>query len=135
LLADFLAITAHWLSLFPQKRTWKRGVRQSLGLLVCMGRRCLSRVIWTNGGQQRSWSAEYFFYSRCRWDPQPLFRPILRQALAYCPGRFVGMAVDDTRLRKTGRCIPQVSYHRDPLSPPFHTNLMLGRRASTLPRW
>jgi len=128
LLAAFLAITADWLSLFPQKRTWKRGVRQSLGLLVCMGRRCLSRVIWTNGGQQRSWSAEYFFYSRCRWDPQQLFHPILRRALAHCPGRFLAMAVDDTRLRKTGRCIPQVSYHRDPLSPPFHTNLMLGLR-------
>ncbi len=37
-------------------------------------------------------------------------------------------AVDDTRLRKTGRCIPQAAYHRDPLSPPFHTNLMLGLR-------
>ena len=128
LLAAFLAITTDWRSSFPQKRTWQRGVRQSLGALVCMGRRCLSRVIWTNGGQHRSWSAEYFFYSRCRWDPQQLFRPILRQARAYCTGRFVGMAVDDTRLRKTGRCIPHVSYHRDPLSPPFHTNLMLGRR-------
>jgi hypothetical protein len=128
LLAAFLAITADWRSLFPQKRTWRRGVRQSLGSLVCMGRRCLSRVIWTNGGQHRSWAAEYFFYSRCHLDPQQLFRPILRQALAYCPGRLVGMAVDDTRLRKTGRCIPQVSYHRDPLSPPFHTNLMLGLR-------
>jgi hypothetical protein len=38
------------------------------------------------------------------------------------------VAVDDTRLRKTGRSIPQASYHRDPLSPPFHTNLMLGLR-------
>ncbi len=128
LLAAFLAITAEWRSLFPQKRTWQRGVRQSLGSLVCMRRRCLSRVIWTNGGQHRTWSAEDFFYARCRWDPQQLFRPILRPALAYCPGRFLGMAVDATRLRKTGRCLPHVSYHRDPLSPPFHTNLMLGLR-------
>ncbi|MGD1100484.1 MAG: transposase [Terriglobia bacterium] len=126
--AAFLAITAHWRSLFPQQRTWQRGVRQALGSLVCRGRRCLSRVIGTNGGQHRSWSAEYFFYSRSRWDPQHLFRPLLRQARAYGPGRFVGMAVDDTRLRKTGRCIPQAGYHRDPLSPPFHTNLMLGLR-------
>ncbi|MCP4205952.1 MAG: hypothetical protein GY767_02740, partial [Shimia sp.] len=34
----------------------------------------------------------------------------------------------DTRLKKTGRCIPQASYHRDPMSPPFHVNLMLGLR-------
>jgi len=128
LLAAFLAIAADWLPLFPQPRTWKRAVRQSLGSLVCLGRRCLSRIIWTHGGQQRSWSAEYFLFSRCQWDPQQLFGPILRQALAYCPGRYVGMALDDTRLHKTGRCIPQASYHRDPLSPPFHTNLMLGLR-------
>lgn len=38
------------------------------------------------------------------------------------------MALDDTRLRKTGRLIPQAFYQRDPLSPPFHVNLMLGLR-------
>jgi hypothetical protein len=57
-----------------------------------------------------------------------LFRPILKQALAYCPQRLVGVAIDDTRLRKTGRSIPQAFYQRDPLSPPFHVNLMLGLR-------
>jgi hypothetical protein len=40
----------------------------------------------------------------------------------------VGVAVDDTRLPKTGRCIPQAFYQRDPLSPPFHVNLLLGLR-------
>jgi len=40
----------------------------------------------------------------------------------------VGVAVDDTRLRKTGRSIPQAFYQRDPLSPPFHVNLVLGLR-------
>ena len=40
----------------------------------------------------------------------------------------MGVAVDDTRLRKTGRAIPQARYHRDPLSPPFHVNLMRGLR-------
>jgi hypothetical protein len=31
-------------------------------------------------------------------------------------------------LPKTGRCIQQAFYQRDPLSPPFHVNLMLGLR-------
>lgn len=128
LLAAFLDILSAWRSVFPQQRTQQRAVQHALGTLICLGRRCLSRIIWTNGGQQRSWSAEYFFYSRCHWDPQQLFLPVLRKALAYCPGRYLGMAVDDTRLHKTGRCIPQASYHRDPLSPPFHTNLMFGLR-------
>jgi hypothetical protein len=128
LLAAFLAIIEDWRSVFPQQRTFQRGARQALGSLVCLGRRCLSRIIWTNGGQQRSWSGEYFLHSRCQWEPQQLFQPILKRALAYCPQRLVGVAIDDTRLRKTGRCIPQAFYQRDPLSPPFHLNLLLGLR-------
>lgn len=128
LLGTFLQITAAWRDVFPQARTWRRAVRQALGSLVCVGRRCLSRIIWTQGGQHRSWSAEYFLHSRACWQPQALFAPILRRGLACCPGRLVGVAVDDTRLGKTGRCIPQAFYQRDPLSPPFHVNLMLGLR-------
>jgi hypothetical protein len=128
LLSEFLHITQDWRDVFPQQRTYERGVRQALGSLVCLGRRCLSRIIWTNGGQNRSWSAEYFLHSRCRWEPQRLFQPVLERALAYCPQRLVGVALDDTRLRKTGRCIPQAFYQRDPLSPPFHVNLTLGLR-------
>jgi DDE superfamily endonuclease len=128
LLSAFLAITAQWDSVFPQQRTFQRAVRQALGSLVCLGRRCLTRIIWTNGGQHSSWSADYFLHSRCQWEPQQLFRPILKQALAYCPGRLVGVALDDTKLRKTGRCIPQAFYQRDPMSPPFHVNLVLGLR-------
>jgi hypothetical protein len=113
---------------FPQQRTFVRGVRQALGSLVCLGRRCLTRIIWTNGGQDRSWSAEYFLHSRCQWEPQELFRPILKSALEYCPQRLVGVALDDTKLRKTGRSIEHAFYQRDPLSPPFHVNLVLGLR-------
>lgn len=128
LLQAWLAIVADWHPAFPQQRTFQRALRQALGSLVCLGRRCLTRIIWTEGGQHHSWSGEYFLHSRCRWDPQALFAPVLRRALAYCPGRLVGVAVDDTRLRKTGRSIPQAFYQRDPLSPPFHVNLVLGLR-------
>src|SRR5918999_77127 len=128
LLATFLEIVQPWRAVFPQERTWRRGVRQALGSLVCLGRRCLSRIIWTNGGQNRSWSAEYFLHSRSKWDPQQLFRPILKRALPDCSQRLVGVAIDDTRLRKTGRSIPQAFYQRDPISPPFHVNLVLGLR-------
>ena len=128
LLGEFLAIVEDWRGVFPQRRTLRRGVRQALGSLVCLGRRCLTRIIWTNGGHNRSWSAEYFLHSRCVWDPQRLFQPILKRALAYCPQRLVGVALDDTRLRKTGRSIRQAFYQRDPLSPPFHLNLVLGLR-------
>ena len=128
LLSEFLSITSGWGDVFPQQRTFQRGLRQALGSLVCLGRRCLTRIIWTNGGQQRSWSAEYFLHSRCKWEPQQLFRPIMEGALKYCPQRLIGVAIDDTKLRKTGRSIPQAFYQRDPMSPPFHVNLILGLR-------
>ena len=128
LLTAWLAIVEDWREVFPQQRTFQRGVRQALGSLVCLGRRCLTRIIWTHGGQNRSWSAEYFLHSRSKWEPQELFRPILKRALPYCRQRLVGVAIDDTRLRKTGRSIPQAFYQRDPLSPPFHVNLVLGLR-------
>jgi hypothetical protein len=128
LLATWLDIVADWRCSFPQQRTFRRALRQALASLVCLGRRCLSRIIWTHGGQQRSWSGEYFLHSRSPWEPQTLFASVFRRALVYYPGRLVGIAVDDTRLRKTGRCIPHVFRQRDPLSPPFHVNLMLGLR-------
>ena len=128
LLNAWLEITADWKPVFVQTRTFRRAVRQALGALVCLGRRTLSRIIWTNGGQLRSWGAEYFLYSRSEWEPQQLFAPILQRALPFCPGRLIGVAVDDTRLRKTGPCIQQAFYQRDPLSPPFHCNLMRGLR-------
>jgi hypothetical protein len=128
LLNAWLEITADWKPVFVQTRTFRRAVRQALGALVCLGRRTLSRIIWTNGGHLRSWGAEYFLYSRSQWEPQQLFAPILQRALSFCPGRLIGVAVDDTRLRKTGFCIEQAFYQRDPLSPPFHCNLMRGLR-------
>jgi hypothetical protein len=128
LLSEFVSLTQHWREVFPQQRTFQRASRQALGSLLCLGRHCLSRIIWTNGGQQRSWSAEYFLHARCRWEPQRLFRPMLRGGLAFCSQRLVGVALDDTKLRKTGRCIPQAFYQRDPMSPPFHVNLVLGLR-------
>lgn len=124
LLATFLTIVAPWRTVFPQGRTYRRAVRQALGSLCCVGRRCLSRILWAMGRQDRSWSAEYFLHSRCQWDAQALFQPILTAALPLCRGRLVGVAVDDTRLRKTGRCIEQAAFYRDPLSPPFHVNLV-----------
>jgi hypothetical protein len=124
LLGTFLDIVAPWRDVFPQRRSYRRAVRQAVGSLVCLGRRCLTRIIWASGGQDRSWSAEYFLHSRCHWDPQALFQAILTRARSLCRGRLVGVAVDDTRVHKTGRCIPQAAYHRDPLSPPFHVNLI-----------
>jgi hypothetical protein len=128
LLRCWMEIVLPWRAVFVQQRTWVRATRQALGSLLVLGRATLSRILWTNGREQKAWSGEYFLHSRAEWDPQALFAPLLEQCLAFCPGKLVGVAIDDTRLRKTGRSIPQAAWHRDPMSPPFHTNLMLGLR-------
>ena len=129
LLGCFLAILAPWETVFPQSRTFLRAVRQAVGGLLCLGRHTLSRIIWTNGGQHQDWRADYFLFSRCKWDPTDLFAPILLRALAYCPNRrYIGVAIDDTRLHKTGLHIQQAFVQRDPLSPKYHVNFMLGLR-------
>ncbi len=128
LLKCWLETIRPWQAVFVQNRTWVRAARQALGSLLVLGRATVSRILWTSGRQQKSWSGEYFLHSRAVWDPQALFTPLLKKGLAFCPGKLVGVAVDDTRLRKTGRSIPQAAWHRDPMSPPFHTNLMLGLR-------
>ena len=102
LLACFLDIVAAWQTVFPQPRSYLRAVRQALGGLVCLGRRTLSRILWTNGGQHKDWRADYFLFSRSQWNPTRLFHPIVQRALPCCPGRYIGVAIDDTRLRKTG---------------------------------
>jgi hypothetical protein len=40
----------------------------------------------------------------------------------------VALALDDTRLKKTGQRIPTAFWQRDPLSPPFRVNLQWGLR-------
>lgn len=128
LLQEWIAITERWGSAFAQKRTAVRAVRQGLGSLVCLGRRTITRTLWACGRENLPWQAEYHLYGRAKWEPQELFDPIWEHALPLCEGPLVGVAIDDTKLHKTGRCIVQAFYQRDPLSPPFHTNLILGLR-------
>ena len=105
LLENFVEITCRWRRVFPPRRSHRRAQRQALGSLVCLGRRTLSRIIWTNGGSQRSWSTEYFLPWRCEWPPQRLFQPIVESALRCCREPLAGVAIDDTPLHKSGRSI------------------------------
>ena len=128
LLDAWLDITAGWRDAFSQERTAVRAIRQGLGSLVCLGRRTITRILWASGRQMQPWQAEYHLFGRASWDPQALFKPIVHGALPLCTGRLIGVAMDDTKLHKTGRCIAQAFYQRDPMSPPFHANLILGLR-------
>jgi len=117
-----------WRPAFPQRRSHHRAIAQALGTLTALGRRTLSRSIWALGRQQQDWSADYRLHARSPWLAHDLFQPILQRALPWCKGRYIAVAVDDTRLHKTGRRIKTAFYQRDPLSPKFRFNLMFGLR-------
>ena len=119
LLDAFLAILRAWIPAFAQPRSGERAVAQALGALLALGRRTLSRSLWALGRQDRDWSADYKLHSRAPWKIQDLFQPILEQAAGLCDDSLLVVAMDDTRIRKTGRKILTAFYQRDPLSPKF----------------
>ena len=105
-------------------------VRLALGLLCGPKPKTItSALAWLKQSQQ-DWSADYRLFSQTHWDSQSAFAPVFTQALRHssCGTQRVYFGQDDTLLRKTSRKIPGTSYARDPLSPPFQVNLVLGQR-------
>jgi hypothetical protein len=128
LLNALLTILRAWTPAFSQTRSADRAVEQALGSLLSLGRRTLSRALWALGRQDQDWSADYKLHSRANWKAQDLFQPVLEQASRFCDDSVLVVAMDDTRIRKTGRKILTAFYQRDPLSPKFRFNLMWGLR-------
>lgn len=128
LLNALLQILHAWTPAFAQSRSGHRAVEQALGSLLALGRRTLSRSLWALGRQHQDWSADYKLHSRAGWNIQDLFQPILQQAASFCDDSLLVVAMDDTRIRKTGRKILTAFFQRDPLSPKFRFNLMWGLR-------
>jgi hypothetical protein len=106
LLIRFLALLSRWRPVFRQERSFRRALRQALGSLTVVGTATLTRILAGFGLDQQDWSADYKLYARADWEEQALFDALLPAALAHCPGQFVPVALDDTRLRKTGKRIP-----------------------------
>ncbi|MDQ3175268.1 MAG: transposase [Acidobacteriota bacterium] len=117
-----------WRLAFPQARTHERAVEHAIASLCVLGRRTISRSLGALGRSDCDWSADYKMFSRSRWQPERLFDPVIDEFLERYPKGPVVAAIDDTKLRKTGKKIPGAGWHRDPLSPPFHVNLLYGLR-------
>jgi hypothetical protein len=130
LLEKFHELLRPWRSAFAQQRTWQRAQRLAYGLLLCLRTHLTSNAICATGRQFLDWSADYRLFSRSPWDPHALFDPIFDHLgpLLSSPQAPVIAALDDTLCKKTGRHIPGATYARDPLSPPFHVNLVRGLR-------
>ncbi len=88
-----------------------------------------SALIWLGLGHQ-DWSASFHLLSDDAWAMHDLFDPLLEAALRLHSDPLAPLysAQDDSLLRKSGRKMPGTYYGRDPQSPPFQTNLVLGQR-------
>jgi hypothetical protein len=124
LLPCLCEVLGKWKPCFRDRRTFRRAQEHALALLVSLGRRTISRSICVLGRQWRNWTADYRLFSQCRWHPQALFDVVLERLPAVLsPTQPLLVALDDTPCRKTGKRIRAAKILRDPLSPPFHTNL------------
>src|SRR5215212_9219646 len=118
----------HWRGVFSQARTMERALEYGLGLLLAVGRKTMTSSILARGLGANDWSADYKVFSRSEWNERALFRPALVTFLSSFPDGFIPIALDDTKVHKTGTKIPHVSWQRDPLSPPFATNFIRAQR-------
>ena len=98
-----------------------------LAQLVCLGTHTVTGLVSLCGRQFQDWSADYRLYERDRIVPELLFEPV-RQWLCDNQAGPIVMAMDDTRLRKTGAKVYGATYTRDPMGPPFQVNFIRAQR-------
>lgn len=115
---------------FRQARTWKRALLLAEGLLGCVGRSTVTGMVTATGQQFKDWSAAYRLFHGNRMDTGTLFS-VVRKKIAdavRADEREIYAHMDDTLLRKTGKKVDGAKWMRDPLGPPFQTNLVWGQR-------
>jgi hypothetical protein len=94
-----------------------------------MGRHTITGLLSTHGRILQDWSADYRMYQSPQCDPDALFRSVRRELLQEGGDTDpIVVALDDTRLRKSGRHTHGVKYTRDPMGPPFHVNFIRAQR-------
>jgi hypothetical protein len=111
-------------------RPRRKLVDLGLGLLCAPTPKTITSALEWLDQRQEDWSADYRLFSQTQWEVQNAFGTVFTQALAHpaCGAQRVYFGQDDSLLRKTSKKTPGVSYARDPLSPPFQVNLVLGQR-------
>ncbi len=121
-------IMNRWRLAFSQKRTLINAIRLAFCLMLNPSRNTITQSLVYGGLENEDWSSAYKVFSRSKWKDSDLFRPVIEETISYFPDHYISLAVDDTKIKKTGRKIPYAQYYRDPLSPPFHANLLYGHR-------
>jgi hypothetical protein len=117
-----------WQGVFPQQRSERRAIEHAMALPGVVGPRTIAATICALGRQHQDWSADYKMFSRSPWQADALFNPAVAEYLKRYPQGPIAVAIDETKLAKTGKKIASASWQRDPMSPPFHVNFIWGLR-------
>lgn len=128
LLKTFTSLIAQWEESFSNPQAFQRAQDHALANLCSSPPHTLTSIIAFNGTDCQDFSADYKLYSRAKWTLQDLFSPVLKEATSYFKGDYITVSGDDTAHPKTGKHIETARYQRDPMSPPFHANLLFGIR-------
>lgn len=129
LLDELLVLLSNWQRVFRQERSFQRALRLALAHILTPGQRLVSRLIATCGRQDRDWAADYKLFNRSPWQVECLFLPVIQRWIEHCQDQdYLAVAGDFTHLPKSGKHIPNASCMRDPMSPPYHVNLIQGLR-------
>ena len=100
-----------------------------LAALLNQNRGTLTNLICTSGSLQQDWIAFYRLYSKDRVNEDALFSQVRDRLIEALPKEQpLVVALDDTLIRKTGKKVFGSGWKRDPLGPPFQTNLVHGQR-------
>jgi hypothetical protein len=128
LLEALFFIFDQWSSSFKRKDVFHRSLELAVASLLCLGRKTVTSMAIFLKRSSTIPTGDYKFFSERKWESNELFYPILAEAVKYIPDDYITIGVDDTRLAKTGKKIPYATWGRDPMSPPFQTNLTWGLR-------
>ena len=105
---------------FPQDRTYKRFAGFVTSIIAGIGDKTLASTISLRDIDKLDWSPEYKVFGRCPWNPEDVFREVLRALLPHLdPDQPVMLFIDDTSLWRWSHKIPNTRWCHDPLAPPF----------------
>jgi hypothetical protein len=129
LLEAFIFLLQLWRPYFSSKKSFDSARKYACAIIGAFGlKKTLSNVSISTGKLDEKPSAIYKFFSLLKWSSEDLFNPILKNCLPYFQKGYIAIGVDDSKFKKTGKKIPNTSWHRDPMSPKFHVNLIWGLR-------
>lgn len=129
LLETFIFILQLWRPAFSSIRSFQSAREYACAIIGSFGlKKTLTNISISTGNLDKKPSAIYKFFSLLKWSPESLFNPILKECLPYFKKGYIVIGVDDSKFKKTGKKIPNTGWHRDPMSPAFHVNLMWGLR-------